>query len=683
MQQQARGLRPSQCRLAGSVALRALTRRASPRAPAVRLVPSSYQNTDRVAALPAPSEPLIVTTFKWPRALGGHEVAVAGSFNGWGPPLPLGRTPGGDFVRSLALPAAGVQYKFLVDGEWMASPCEKVVYSGSSTVNNYRLVQPTAAFTWPGGGGGGAGGGGEVMLAGDWTCWAELLPMARDPVSGAHRLEVCLPPGQYQYQFLVDGQWRLCPDSPTTQREDGAFANSIEVRSMPAFLIFYATGWQRAVLHHPGWREVPMHHTPSRAHPKGGSWKTAVISAVHDAREVLNGNGAGAGASASVSVSASLASASALASLDLPAVGENGASASGGASEGEGAAGSGSGSDGEGWSPLRRSNQLQLEFYVSAGDGSGLEDRPPGGGAYRLVQPGGFKLRSGQLRPFPNATAPPMMLVSDLDNTMVGEGEDADGATAEFGAYWEENAALAGSMLVYNTGRSIGQFLGLLEAKAGALPVPDVVISAVGTKIFRLDTEGGTRSTASVLSLHLRAPPSYPHIPSVPSIPYRPIPGMVYHEDLQYSRTLDEGWDLAVARAAAGAVLDALPGTTAWLDDGSEHPHRIALSVRVDVLGEVVERLRAGCEAGGVTAQVITSGTHDWRYVDVVAARCVAAGDSGNDILMLGGTNPAVVVGNAQQELLDWVLQQESRLVVTDAPLARGILEGLARHGLY
>lgn len=680
-------------------------------------MPSSYQNTDRVAvkptadgawrfngagprastagadqqqqALPAPSEPLIVTTFKWPRALGGHEVAVAGSFNGWGPPLPLGRTPGGDFVRSLALPAAGVQYKFLVDGEWMASPCEKVVYSGSSTVNNYRLVQPTAAFTWPGGGGGGAGGGGEVMLAGDWTCWAELLPMARDPVSGAHRLEVCLPPGQYQYQFLVDGQWRLCPDSPTTQREDGAFANSIEVRSMPAFHIFYATGWQRAVLHvralhpdgtpqHPGWREVPMHHTPSRAHPKGGSWKTAVISAVHDAREVLNGNGAGAGASASVSVSASLASASALASLDLPAVGENGASASGGASEGEGAAGSGSGSDGEGWSPLRRSNQLQLEFYVSAGDGSGLEDRPPGGGAYRLVQPGGFKLRSGQLRPFPNATAPPMMLVSDLDNTMVGEGEDADGATAEFGAYWEENAALAGSMLVYNTGRSIGQFLGLLEAKAGALPVPDVVISAVGTKIFRLDTEGGTRSTAS---------------------------GMVYHEDLQYSRTLDEGWDLAVARAAAGAVLDALPGTTAWLDDGSEHPHRIALSVRVDVLGEVVERLRAGCEAGGVTAQVITSGTHDWRYVDVVAARggklaaleyvrtlygisrsrCVAAGDSGNDILMLGGTNPAVVVGNAQQELLDWVLQQpqESRLVVTDAPLARGILEGLARHGLY
>jgi hypothetical protein len=43
------------------------------------------------------------------------------------------------------------------------------------------------------------------------------------------------------------------------------------------------------------------------------------------------------------------------------------------------------------------------------------------------------------------------------------------------------------------------------------------------------------------------------------------------------------------------------------------------------------------------------------------------------------------VVGNAQPELVQWVLEQpqEQRLVVTDAPMARGILEGLARHGLY
>ncbi len=50
---------------------------------------------------------------------------------------------------------------------------------------------------------------------------------------------------------------------------------------------------------------------------------------------------------------------------------------------------------------------------------------------------------------------------------MVGEGADADAATARFCAYWEDTAALAGSVLVYNTGRSLGQFTALWAEKAG------------------------------------------------------------------------------------------------------------------------------------------------------------------------------------------------------------------------
>jgi hypothetical protein len=65
---------------------------------------------------------------------------------------------------------------------------------------------------------------------------------------------------------------------------------------------------------------------------------------------------------------------------------------------------------------------------------------------------------------------------------MVGEGADADAATARFCAYWEDTAALAGSVLVYNTGRSLGQFTALWAEKAGALALPDVLITAVGTK---------------------------------------------------------------------------------------------------------------------------------------------------------------------------------------------------------
>lgn len=100
---------------------------------------------------------------------------------------------------------------------------------------------------------------------------------------------------------------------------------------------------------------------------------------------------------------------------------------------------------------------------------------------------------------------------------------------------------------------------------------------------------------------------------------------------------------------------------------------------------------------------------HACRYVDIVPLRAgklqalehvrkahgfslaatVACGDSGNDILMLSGRNPAVVVGNAQPDLLQWVEQRRQeeagagqRLLVATQHEALGILQCLERLGL-
>lgn len=73
--------------------------------------------------------------------------------------------------------------------------------------------------------------------------------------------------------------------------------------------------------------------------------------------------------------------------------------------------------------------------------------------------------------------------VSDLDGTMVGNGHEADAMTRSFTQYWEDNAVLRNSVLVYNTGRSLGQFTSLYQEKAGALALPNVLITAVGTKV--------------------------------------------------------------------------------------------------------------------------------------------------------------------------------------------------------
>ena len=71
-------------------------------------------------------------------------------------------------------------------------------------------------------------------------------------------------------------------------------------------------------------------------------------------------------------------------------------------------------------------------------------------------------------------------------------------------------------------------------------------------------------------------------------------------------------------------------------------------------------------------------------------AATVACGDSGNDILMLSGKNLAIVVGNAQLDLVAWLqqhVQDESplpgkqRLLKAGKHEAYGILEGLKYFG--
>jgi len=56
----------------------------------------------------------------------------------------------------------------------------------------------------------------EVVLAGDFNKWnAKSHPMKKDK-SGVWKRSVMLPPGRYEYKFLVDGQWRNDPKNDKT-----------------------------------------------------------------------------------------------------------------------------------------------------------------------------------------------------------------------------------------------------------------------------------------------------------------------------------------------------------------------------------------------------------------------------------------------------------------------------------
>uniref|UniRef100_A0A7S3RAP8 Sucrose phosphatase-like domain-containing protein n=1 Tax=Dunaliella tertiolecta TaxID=3047 RepID=A0A7S3RAP8_DUNTE len=303
-----------------------------------------------------------------------------------------------------------------------------------------------------------------------------------------------------------------------------------------------------------------------------------------------------------------------------------------------------------------------LEFVLR----HGLKDewnKPAQGGNYVIDAPGSYTIRSNAVQ---HSTGTPVMLVSDLDGTMVGD----DAATAAFRNWWEEEAVTrgSGSVLVYNTGRSLDSFLGLMKEKGHFLAHPDALISAVGTKVHSFDGES-------------------------------------WREDAAWTAQLDKDWDLVAVRDAAYKAL-----TQAGRDNMHFRPkeelnqHKVTCGVKVEVLDSVLASLAASFAAAGIKANMITSGHGDWRFLDIVPIRAgklealqyvqgqygfptqqvVACGDSGNDILMLQGENPAVVVGNSQPDLVKWYTEQmKTEANSTSGPGGRARLYFAPRHEAY
>lgn len=306
-----------------------------------------------------------------------------------------------------------------------------------------------------------------------------------------------------------------------------------------------------------------------------------------------------------------------------------------------------------------------LEFVLN--NGQSEWSKAADGGNLVVNEPGRYAVRCGTISP---VVGEPVLVVSDLDGTMVGD----DSATAAFKKFWEEEAVVRGGVLVYNTGRSLDSFVNLLNSKTDVLAHPDALISAVGTKVYEFT-------------------------------------GQKWREDKGWTAVLDKDWSVDVARDAAYQALHKVGKEKMHFRPADEqNEHKITCGVHMQALESVLETVEGVLSVRSVKSNLITSGTGDWRFLDIVPIKAgklealnyvrrkynfkvgstVACGDSGNDILMLSGENPAIVVGNAQPDLVKWVDQNKAkeggrngklRLLVTTQHEARGILEGLEYFG--
>ncbi|ANU24326.1 HAD-IIB family hydrolase [Planococcus donghaensis] len=205
------------------------------------------------------------------------------------------------------------------------------------------------------------------------------------------------------------------------------------------------------------------------------------------------------------------------------------------------------------------------------------------------------------------------LLATDLDGTLVG---DKYSLQALFNFYDNQTYEVS---LIYITGRHYQSALSLITEEN--LPVPDVLITDVGTAIYI----GDSLEQDLAWSQHLEQS----WLPQKIDTVARQIPGLVSQELPITNRCSYYATDETVVEAFRTAL------------DQAEISYKLIYSG-----GRDVDILPAGSGKGQALQYILNKYQLD-------EAKLLVAGDSGNDTEMLTLGFPSVIVGNAQPELLE------------------------------
>ncbi|WP_432813433.1 sucrose-phosphate phosphatase [Pantanalinema sp. GBBB05] len=240
-----------------------------------------------------------------------------------------------------------------------------------------------------------------------------------------------------------------------------------------------------------------------------------------------------------------------------------------------------------------------------------------------------------------------LLLVTDLDNTLVGD----DDALNRLNAWFKEHRQTYDSKLVYATGRSLKSYQRLLTHTS--LLEPDGLIASVGTEIY--------------------------------------YPGNQL--DQAWSNP-SSGWDRARIAAIAQQFSQLIPQP-----ETEQRPFKLSFALTPEN-SLILSELQAQLIAEGMEAEIIYSNDHDLDIVrckankgsaltyicsrlGFTAEQTIVCGDSGNDISLFTANTRGIIVGNARKELRQWhQAHLEGDRYLAQAQYAAGIMEGLTYFGI-
>jgi 1,4-alpha-glucan branching enzyme len=149
-------------------------------------------------------------------------IVLTGTFNNWREDELFMQKSSTGWELPYILRPGNYEYKFIVDGTWVADPANPLsVDNEAGTKNSVLVINPNYTFRLKG-----FASAKKIYLAGDFNNWNETsLPMKHQGDEWV--FSVHLSPGKHKYKFLVDGNWITDPANKLWEQNEYGTGNSV------------------------------------------------------------------------------------------------------------------------------------------------------------------------------------------------------------------------------------------------------------------------------------------------------------------------------------------------------------------------------------------------------------------------------------------------------------------------